>query len=158
MSQLKKNITRKESVVYVNSGGVEFITEETALDSERKILAQHLARRFSTSIHRTSAEFVIRRILKTHDITPIHETVTGTHILRSEEIYAEALTEDNLEALSSWCGGSVYGTRSPRNLRAIDLVSMGIEQRCEMGQMIVKIGTVFTVFAPDIFDKLFIKA
>ena len=52
-------------------------------------------------------------------------------------IYAEQLTEKNLENLENWCGGSIKGTALPRNERVIDILTLEGEMRARIGDWII---------------------
>ncbi len=57
---------------------------------------------------------------------------------RPEVVEAYILTEDNLEVLEKWCGGSIKGILLPRGRRVIDIQTRAGECRACIGDWIIK--------------------
>jgi hypothetical protein len=55
------------------------------------------------------------------------------------EVEARELTEDNLEEIELWCGGSIKGTKLPRKDRIIELWdhTLDMENRASIGDFVV---------------------
>ena len=77
---------------------------------------------------------------------------------RKKPVVIEAfhLTEDNIEALERWCGGSIKGTLLPRLERVIDIQTLEGEMRANIGDWVIKgIKGEFYPCKPDIFKETY---
>lgn len=71
-------------------------------------------------------------------------------------IEAQQLTEENLESLEIWCGGSIKGFKLPRWERVIDIGTLEGEMRANIGDYIIKgIKGEFYPCKPDIFSETY---
>lgn len=71
--------------------------------------------------------------------------------------FSEALrvTPENLEIVEAWCGGSIKGTRLPREQRCIDIQTYFGEMSANVGDWIVKEDHYFLVYPDEMFTELF---
>ena len=56
---------------------------------------------------------------------------------RERVVTAARLKPENLEAVESWCRGSIKGIKLPRNKRCVDIQTDEGEVRVEMGDWVV---------------------